>query len=136
MEDIEAAAYVSDVISCATFSPNPLVMGEWLSVGMHLDLVGGYRPEVRETDDESIRRSRVYCDTLNGAPQAAGDLTQPIASGVLDPNDLTDLYALAQGHDLGRKSDEEITLFKSVGASLEDFAAAVLVYEKVKGSSV
>jgi len=135
VEDIEAAACEADVVSCATFSPDPLVKGEWLGAGTHLDLVGGYRPEVRETNDESIRRSRVFCDTLNGAPEAAGDLTQPIASGVLDLKDVIDLYALSQGHDMGRKSDEEITLFKSVGVSLEDFAAAVLVYEQVRGKS-
>ena len=128
----ESAAREADIISCATFSPDPVVQGEWLAAGAHLDLVGGYRPEVRETDDEAIRRARVYCDTVTGAPKAAGDLTQPIAAGVLNPDDLIDLYALAQGRDIGRVSDDEITIFKSVGASLEDFAAAALVYEQVK----
>ena len=132
VETAEAAAREADVISCATFSPDPVVKGEWLAAGAHLDLVGGYRPEVRETDDEAIRRARVYCDTVTGAPKAAGDLTQPIAAGVLNPDDLIDLYALAQGRDIGRVSDDEITIFKSVGASLEDFAAAALVYEQVK----
>ncbi|MGB0551795.1 MAG: ornithine cyclodeaminase family protein [Alphaproteobacteria bacterium] len=132
VEDIEATARSVDVISCATFSPEPLVLGEWLRDGTHLDLVGGYRPEVRETDDTSIRRANVFCDTLTGAPKAAGDLTQPLASGVLNFDDLVDLYALVQGRHPGRTSADEITMFKSVGASLEDFAAAVLVYEQVK----
>ena len=88
VEDIEATARGVDVISCATFSPDPLVLGDWLRDGTHLDLVGGYRPEVRETDDTSIRRANVFCDTLTGAPKAAGDLTQPLASGVLNFDDL------------------------------------------------
>jgi ornithine cyclodeaminase len=132
VEDVEATARGVDVISCATFSPDPLVLGDWLRDGTHLDLVGGYRPEVRETDDTSIRRANVFCDTLTGAPKAAGDLTQPLASGILKFDDLVDLYALVQGRHPGRTSADEITMFKSVGASLEDFAAATLVYEQVK----
>ena len=131
VEDVEAATRGSDIISCATFSADPIVFGDWLQEGAHLDLVGGYRPEVRETDDTSIRRSTVFCDTLGGAPKAAGDLTQPIASGVLKFKELHDLYALVGGSHPGRTSDDEITMFKSVGASLEDFAAAVLIYEQV-----
>ncbi len=132
--DIEAAVRAADAVSCATFSPDPLVRGDWLQPGAHLDLVGGYRPEVRETDDAAIRRASVFCDTLGGAPKAAGDLTQPLASGVLKLEEIVDLYGLVQGAHPGRRSDEEITLFKSVGASLEDFAAAVLVYEQVRKS--
>jgi len=132
--DIEAAVRAADAVSCATFSPDPLVRGDWLQPGAHLDLVGGYRPEVRETDDAAIGRASVFCDTLGGAPKAAGDLTQPLASGVLKLEEIVDLYGLVQGAHPGRRSDEEITLFKSVGASLEDFAAAVLVYEQVRKS--
>ncbi|MEC7302532.1 MAG: ornithine cyclodeaminase family protein [Pseudomonadota bacterium] len=131
VEDVEAATRGSDIISCATFSADPIVFGDWLQEGAHLDLVGSYRPELRETDDTSIRRATVFCDTLGGAPKAAGDLTQPIASGVLKFKELHDLYALVGGSHPGRTSDDEITMFKSVGASLEDFAAAVLIYEQV-----
>lgn len=130
--NIEAAVPDADAISCATFSPAPLVQGDWLSAGTHLDLVGGYRPEIREADDTAVRRAKVYCDTLTGAPKAAGDLTQPLASGALRMEELADLYDLVQGRNPGRTSADDITMFKSVGASLEDFAAAVLVYEQVK----
>ena len=71
---------------------------------------------------------------MNGAPKAAGDLTQPIASGLLKEADIVDLYSLVGGAHPGRSSPEEITMFKSVGAALEDFAAAVLVYEQVRKS--
>jgi len=131
VEDVEAATRQSDIISCATFSADPIVYGDWLKEGAHLDLVGGYRPEVRETDDTSVRRATVFCDTLGGAPKAAGDLTQPLASRVLKLEDVNDLYALVGGEHPGRTSETEITMFKSVGASLEDFAAAVLIYEQV-----
>ena len=70
VEDVEAATRGSDIISCATFSADPIVFGDWLQEGAHLDLVGGYRPEVRETDDTSIRRATVFCDTLGGAPKS------------------------------------------------------------------
>ena len=135
VKEIEAATRQADLISCATFSPEPLVFGEWLKEGAHLDLVGGYRPEVRETDDTTIRRATVFCDTLSGAPKAAGDLTQPLASGLLQLGDLNDLHALVGGNHPGRTRGSEITMFKSVGASLEDFAAAVLIYEQVSKKS-
>lgn len=129
VEDLERAVRDADMVSTATLSAEPLIRGDWLHPGIHLDLVGGYRPEVREADDAAVRRASVFCDTLAGAPRAAGDLTQPIASGLLRPEDLVDLHALARGDHPGRDHDEEITLFKSIGASLEDFAAAVMLYE-------
>ena len=135
VKDIEVTTRQADVISCATFSPEPLVFGEWLKEGAHVDLVGGYRPEVRETDDTTIQRATVFCDTLTGAPKAAGDLTQPLESGILQFEDLNDLYALVGGDHPGRTSGSEITMFKSVGASLEDFAATVLIYEQVSKKS-
>ena len=124
VEDVEAATRGSDIISCATFSADPIVFGDWLQEGAHLDLVGGYRPEVRDG-----RYVYSPCNCIlryaGRAPKSAGDLTQPIASGVLKFKELHDLYALVGGSHPGRTSDDEITMFKSVGASLEDFAAAV-----------
>ena len=88
------------------------------------------RPCAR-TDDEAIRRSTVFVDTRAGALAEAGDLTQPIESGVLDPTDIAaDLYELCRGEHAGRKAEAEITLFKSVGAALEDLFAAILLWER------
>jgi ornithine cyclodeaminase len=131
VDDLAAAVGLADIVSSATLSPDPLIRGEWLKPGVHVDLVGGYRPEVREADDTVVRRASVFCDTLSGAPHAAGDLTQPIEAGLLRIEDIVDLIALTRDAHPGRSSEEEITMFKSVGASLEDFAAAVLVYEKI-----
>lgn len=130
-EDLEAAACRADIISCATLSQDPLILGAWLQPGQHLDLVGGFRPDMREADDEAIRRARVFVDTREGAMQEAGDIVQPIESGVLDPDEVAgDLFELTRGERAGRRSDDQITLFKSVGTALEDLAAAQLAAER------
>ncbi|MEP9374315.1 ornithine cyclodeaminase family protein [Mesorhizobium sp. KR1-2] len=131
VQDLDAAIATADIVSCATISTTPLVTGALLKPGTHLDLVGAFTPEMRESDDEAIRRARVYVDTRAGATKEAGDIVQPLASGVLKSEDIVaDLHELAQGQKLGRRSADEITLFKSVGAALEDLAAGIAVYEQ------
>lgn len=131
VEDLEAAVRAADVISAATLSSNPLVAGAWLQPGAHVDLVGGFTPDMREADDEAVRRASVFVDTRAGACHEAGDIVQPIARGVLRAEDVrADLFDLCRGLHTGRQSPEEITLFKSVGTALEDLAAAVLVAER------
>ena len=131
-EDLEAAAQGADIISCATLSRDPLVRGDWLRPGQHLDLVGAFRPDMRESDDQAIRRARVFVDTRDGATKEAGDIVQPIESGVLDPADVAgDLFDLTRGARAGRRYYDQITLFKSVGTALEDLAAAELAAERV-----
>jgi len=133
MDDREAAVKAADVISCATLSPDPLVAGEWLAPGQHLDLVGGFTPAMRETDDAAIERARVYVDTRAGAMSEAGDIVQPLKSGVLSEAAIQgDLFELARGEAKGRGGAEEITLFKSVGTALEDLAAAKLALERLE----
>jgi ornithine cyclodeaminase len=106
-----------------------------LKPGAHLDLVGAFTPKMREADDEAVRRARVYVDTRGGATKEAGDIVQPLASGLLRETDIAgDLFELARGTAQGRRSAEEITLFKSVGSAIEDLAAAVLVWRKLGGS--
>ena len=130
-DDLEAAARGAHVISCATLSPEPLIQGAWLQPGQHLDLVGGYRPDMRETDDAAIRRARVFVDTRAGACTEAGDIVQPLESGVLAPEDIAaDLFELTRGERAGRRFYDQITLFKSVGSAIEDLAAAQLTVER------
>ncbi|MFQ6017230.1 MAG: ornithine cyclodeaminase family protein [Kiloniellaceae bacterium] len=129
--DLEAAVRGADIISCATLSAAPLVKGEWLQQGQHLDLVGAFRPDMRETDDTAVRRARVFVDTRPGACQEGGDIVQPIRTGVLDPEDIAaDLFELARGERAGRRFYHQITLFKSVGTAIEDLAAAELIAER------
>lgn len=131
--DLPAAVAEADIVSCATISREPIVRGAWLRPGTHLDLIGGYRPDMREADDEAVRRASVFIDT-EGALHEAGDIVAPLRSGIIAESDiLADLAGLASGRHPGRRSPDEITLFKSTGAAAEDLAAAILAYERATG---
>lgn len=131
--DLDAELGEADIVSSATISNMPLVKGALLKPGAHVDLVGGFTPDMREADDDAISRARVYVDTRAGATKEAGDIVQPLASGLLKPEAIiADLHELARGEKQGRRSDGEITLFKSVGAALEDLAAGIAVYKELK----
>ncbi len=131
--DLNAALGWADIVSCATISTQPLVKGDRLQPGTHVDLVGGFTPDMREADDAAIARARVFVDTRAGATKEAGDIVQPLKSGILKPDGIiADLHELARGEKRGRTSAGEITLFKSVGAALEDLAAGIAVYQRFK----
>lgn len=128
--DREQAIREADIVSSATISAVPLVEGRWLRPGTHLDLVGAFTPKLRESDDEAVRRATLFVDTFDGALTEGGDLVQPLEAGVIARADVVaDLAMLVRGEHPGRRSDDEITLFKSTGAALEDLAAGRLVYE-------
>ena len=130
-DDLAASAAWADIISCATLSEAPLIHGDWLSAGVHLDLVGAFRADMRETDDNAMARARIFVDTRGGALSEAGDILLAIKAGAISEADIqADLHALTSGVAKGRGEDTEITLFKSVGAALEDLAAAKLAYER------
>ena len=130
--DLEAAVNGADIISCATLSDDPLVLGKWLRPGQHLDLVGAFKPSMRESDDDAVRRARVFVDTREGACKEAGDIVQAIASGALADGDIAaDLPEMTRGARAGRRFYDQITLFKSVGTAIEDLAAAQLTVERV-----
>ena len=132
VEDLEAAVRQADLVSCATLSVDPLIKGDWLQAGTHVDCVGAFRPSMRETDDAVIARATLFCDTRAGALKEAGDLAQPMASGLITEADIAaDLFDLAAKRHRGRRNGEEITLFKSVGTAIEDLAAAIAVWEAV-----
>jgi alanine dehydrogenase len=131
--DLEMAAAEADIISAATLATDPLIHGTWIRPGTHIDLVGGYTPAMREADDSLIAKARVFVDTREGAMHEAGDIVSPIASGVLMKDAVSDLSDLCRGVQPGRRHKDEITVFKSVGAALEDLAAAILVFETFYG---
>jgi ornithine cyclodeaminase len=127
---LAAACAGADIICCATTSTEPLLRAEWVKPGTHIDLVGGFRPNMREADDALMSTAALFVDTLEGALAEAGDLVQPIQAGLLQASDVrADLGALARASHPGRQSAEQITLFKSVGSALADLAAAGLVQE-------
>jgi ornithine cyclodeaminase/alanine dehydrogenase-like protein (mu-crystallin family) len=128
--DLEIAAREADLISIATLSAKPLIHGAWLRPGTHLDCVGAFRPDMRETDDEVVRRAHIWVDTRAGGLHEAGDIVMPVKAGVIRDTDvLGDLFELVRGTAPKRVSPDEITMFKSVGAAIEDLAAAIAVYE-------
>lgn len=130
--DLEAATRAADLITCATLSTTPLIKGAWLKPGTHLDLVGAFTPEMRESDDEAVKRASLFCDTRAGALKEGGDLVIPLKAGLITEASVkADLAELARGRHQGRASDQEITLFKSVGTAVEDFAAARLAMAKI-----
>ncbi|WP_235041361.1 ornithine cyclodeaminase family protein [Vreelandella profundi] len=132
VEDLASAVAQADIVSCVTLSTQPIIKGEWLTPGTHLDLIGAFRPQMRETDAECLRRAQVFVDTYAGAKGEAGDILQAIEEGAFRFNDIkAELAEVLSGTKPGRSDQAAITLFKSVGASLEDLAAAIEVWESL-----
>ncbi|MEO0392967.1 MAG: ornithine cyclodeaminase family protein [Pseudomonadota bacterium] len=129
--ELEAAVQGADIISCATMATDPLVFGEWLEPGTHLDLVGAFRPDMREADEATFKRGLVFVDTRDGALAEAGDVIQAIERGAMTAQDIVgDLFGLTRGESSARWRYNDITVFKSVGTALEDLAAAELAFER------
>lgn len=119
-----------DIVSCATLSAAPLVRGAEISPGTHVDLVGAFRPTMRESDGALLARATVVADTRAGVLAEAGDVVQAIAEGAITEAALVaDLEALTRGAHPGRTSADDVTVFKSVGWAGEDLAAAILAYQ-------
>lgn len=133
VESLEEAVPRADIVSAATLSEVPLIRGAWLRPGQHVDLVGAFNMRMREADDVALKRARVFIDTP-AALSEGGDVALGIANGALAASDVVaDLAALESGAP-GRGGPQEITLFKSVGAAIEDLAAAMLVWERSGGA--
>ncbi|MCW5643328.1 MAG: ornithine cyclodeaminase family protein [Rhodoferax sp.] len=130
--DLEAAVRQADIVCCATGSHAPLVHGDWLRPGTHLDLVGGFTPAMREADDTAVRRARIFVDSRWFTVEHAGDLTQPIASGAITRDAVRgDLFDLCGARVAGRTAAHEITLFKSGGGAHLDLMAAQYIARAV-----
>ena len=128
--DIKEALNVADVISCATLTQKPLIMGDWIKPGQHLDLVGAFTPDMAEVDSKAIAKSKVVVDTYEGALSESGELINALKDGhIKKKHILSDLRELVLEEKDIRTDSNDITLFKSVGTALEDLAAAELVVE-------
>jgi len=127
-ENLERSVRAADMIVTATSSSSPLFDGSWMRPGVHLDLVGGFRPNMREIDDAAIKRATAVWIDTPAAIVEAGDLTQPIATGLLAPEDIAgDLRSLVTAPPTRGPGD--ITIFKAVGFALPDLAAAQLALD-------
>lgn len=132
VEDVEQSVKRADIISCATLATEPIVRGAWLSPGSHLDLVGAFTPQMRESDNEAVARASLFADKREACLAEPGDFLQPIQAGIITEDSiLADLFNLARREHPGRTRGDEITLFKSVGIALEDLVAAQLVMKRI-----
>jgi len=129
--DLKEALNDADAISCATLSHKPLIMGDWIKPGQHMDLVGAFTPDMAEADSKAIAMSKIVVDTYEGALSESGELINAIKEGHIERKHiLSDLRGLVLKEKNIRNDSNEITLFKSVGTALEDLAAAQVVIEK------
>ena len=131
IQTIEEKIGEVDIISCATLSAAPLVLGKLIREGQHIDLVGAYKKDMREADDDVITKATVFVDTFQGGLKESGDIVIPLENGALKEEEIkADLFELSSDQKKGRISETEITVFKSVGHALEDLAAANYYYNQ------
>ncbi|MBV9218354.1 MAG: hypothetical protein JOY94_02970 [Methylobacteriaceae bacterium] len=136
VDDLDATVPQADIISTATAATAPLLKGALLSAGVHVDLIGGFTPRMREADDEVMRRAAIFVDSRRFTLGVCGDLTQPIAAGVIAETDVrADLFDLSGGTHPGRNSADEITLFKNGGGGHLDLMTAIAAYERSIGGA-
>jgi ornithine cyclodeaminase/alanine dehydrogenase-like protein (mu-crystallin family) len=115
--DLETAVREADIITCATMSHDPVIRGEWLQPGQHLDLIGAFRPDMREADDTALKRARIFVDSRETTLEHIGELAIPIAAGTISASDvIADYYDLESGR-FTRGAEDEITLFKNGGGA-------------------
>lgn len=127
--DLEAAVRDADIVTCATMATAPLIRGDWLRPGQHLDLIGAFRADMREADDTALRRARVFVDSRETTLEHIGELKIPLEQGTIARADvLADFYDLASGR-FARTSEAEITLFKNGGGAHLDLMTARYILE-------
>ncbi len=128
-DDLEAAVRTADIVTSATMSTDPIIMGDWLQPGQHIDLIGAYRPDMREVDDTALRRSRIFVDSFDTTLDHIGELKRPLASGAIVRDDvLADFYAL----DQFTRQPGDITLFKNGGGAHLDLMTSRYILESYK----
>ncbi|MFN3882297.1 MAG: ornithine cyclodeaminase family protein [Nitrincola lacisaponensis] len=131
IKSLEEGVRQADIISSATVSVEPIIQGAWLQPGTHLDLIGAYRPDMREADDEAMKASRIFVDSRKTTLGEIGELIKPIESGAITEADvLADLYDLVRGAP-GRLNDQDITLYKNGGGAHLDLMTAQYLLEQV-----
>ena len=120
-----------DVLALATTAATPIIDGDWVQPGLHINGIGSHAVGVRELDTKTVVKSKLVCDQVDACLAEAGDVQIPIEEGALSPEDIYgEIGELISGAKAGRESDEEVTLFKSVGLSIQDISAARYVYAR------
>lgn len=131
--DLDAAVPEADILSCSTATTEPLVRGDLLKPGAHLDLVGGFTPSMRECDDAAVRRARLFIDEAGLNLELCGDLIDPIGRGVIPRSKVEgDLYDLCRADRGPERGPDEITLFKNGGGGHLDLFTALFIRERLR----
>lgn len=131
-EDLETAVNAADIVTSATMSTKPLIKGAWLRPGQHIDLIGAYRPDMREVDDAALTRSRLFVDSFDTTIGHIGEINMPLEAGVISRADLVaDYYDLSR---FQRQSPDEITLFKNGGGAHLDLMTSRYILERWRAS--
>jgi ornithine cyclodeaminase/alanine dehydrogenase-like protein (mu-crystallin family) len=132
VSNLAGAVSQADVITCATSSHEPLVRGEWLKPGAHLDLVGSFTPDMREADDDAVRRARIFVDSRQFAIDHPGDLASPLRRGIIAREAIeADLFDLCRNGLARPRADEDITLFKNGGGAHLDLFTALHIWKSL-----
>lgn len=128
--DLPAAVAAAEIVACATMAKTPVLRGDWLRPGQHVDLIGAFTPEMREADDAALKRGRLFVDSRATTIGHIGELAIPMAAGVITEADvLGDLHDLVAGR-AGRRSEDEITIFKNGGGAHLDLMTARMILER------
>jgi ornithine cyclodeaminase len=136
-DDAESAVRGAAIVCTVTSSNNPVLRGKWLSPGSHVNAVGVSQPRAREIDTEVVTRASLFVDRRESALKEPGDILQPLSAGAITPDHIkAEIGEVVAGTKPGRRSDDEITLFKSLGLAVEDIAAAQFVYTRAKERKV
>lgn len=128
VDDLRAAVRRADIITCATMSTSPILKGEWLQAGQHIDLIGAYRPDMREADDAALQKARMFVDSFDTTIGHIGEVQIPLESGAIARSDLIADYYSEAGFE--RRSKDEITLFKNGGGAHLDLMVSRYVLEQ------
>ena len=132
VDRLETVLPLADIVTSATMATKPLVQGELLKEGCHVDLIGGWQPDMRESDDDVIRRATLFADTRDLCREC-GDFLQPVKKGLMSWVDIqADLFELCRGSRPGRTSPGEITLFKNAGGAHLDLFTAQELLRRVR----
>lgn len=130
----EEAVFDTDIICTATTSKKPLFKKEHLKYGVHINAIGSFTPDMQEIDEEIIVKADKICvDSFEAVLKESGDLIIPINKGIIDQQDIyCEIGKIIDGEKVGRENDKEITIFKTVGISIQDVAVGMYIYQKAK----
>jgi len=130
VDSAEKAVRGSDVVITASTSKTPILKGDWLDEGTHVNAIGSHTPDARELDATAIKRAKVVVDSREAALKEAGDLMIPISEGLITPDHIcAELGEVLTGRKAARTTDKDITIFKSQGLAIQDISTASKVYE-------